>query len=196
MEQEPKAPETQEQNGSVADTTSQEPKEHMIPKSRFDEVNTKYQELKTWREQQEKKQAEEQGQFKELAEKREQELAELREQHASEKRQTAIMRELQKLNPSNLDAALLLVDTSKVTIDEDGTITGADEAVKAVQELAPEFFTKTPPSDVGNPSGGNPDKGAKAKTYRASQLNDSKFVAENLEDIKKAEAEGRIKYDE
>lgn len=183
------APET---NGSEADTSPQtEPKEIMLPKARFDEVNTKYKEVKARLDEIETRTAEEQGKFKELAEKREQELQELREKYTGEKRQTAVMRELQKLNPSNLDAALRLVDMSKVSVDDDGTITGADEAVKAVQQFAPEFFTKVPPSDVGVKTS---TQATQSRKFKLSEIRDPNFRAANWEEIDKAEKEGRIDY--
>lgn len=163
----------------------------MLPKARFDEVNSKYKEAKAQLDAIQIKTAEEQGQFKELAEKREKELNELREKYTGEKRQTAIMRELQKLNPSNLDAALRLVDLEKVTVEDDGTITGADEAVQAVQQFAPEFFTKTPPSDVGVKT---PAGSTQSRRFKLSDIRDPKFRAENWEEIDKAEKEGRIDY--
>lgn len=185
----PNAPET---NGSEDETSPQEEqKEIMLPKARFDEVNSKYKEVKARLDEIETKTAEEQGKFKELAEKRDQELRELREKYTGEKRQTAIMRELQKLNPSNLDAALRLVDMEKVTVEDDGTITGADEAVKAVQSFAPEFFTKVPPSDVGVKT---PTQATQSRKFKLSEIRDPKFRAENWDEIDKAEKEGRIDY--
>lgn len=60
------------------------------------------------------------------------------------------------LNP---DAAFKLADLSDVEVDDDGNVSGVDEAIKALQKSDDYLFGKTKGGSVGNPSnpgGGDP----------------------------------------
>lgn len=59
----------------------------------------------------------------------------------------------------NPDSAFKLADLAEVAVDDDGNVTGVDEAVKALQKSDPYLFGKAQGGPVGNPSnpgGGNP----------------------------------------
>lgn len=107
--------------------------------------------------------------------------------------QKSLVVEAQKLNPANIDAVLRLVDTSSLEIDDEGNVSGVEEALKTVQESVPQLFTVNPPKNAGRDSG-SPDGGAGARIYKESELMNSDFVAKNLKDIEEAKKEGRIRY--
>lgn len=59
------------------------------------------------------------------------------------------------LDVKQIDAALKLADLSEVEVDENGTVTGIEEVIKATIEAYP-FLKGTVNSDVGGGAGGNP----------------------------------------
>jgi len=186
----PVAPESKE------DVKIEQPVENSpapIPYDRFKEVNSKYQETKQQLEEYEKQKAIEQGKYKELAEKYENELKSYREQVNTERVNSAITAELAKHSPSNLDVVKRLVDMGSVTVGEDGTIEGLSQAIEKVKSEVPQLFTTQPPANAGVKVGTEP---VGLPYFKESQLTDSSFVAANLKEIEKAQAEGRIKLGE
>jgi len=163
--------------------------EIMIPKSRFDEVNKKYKQYQSQFEASDKAKAEEQGTWKELAEKNEKELKELKASLQSTNVISALTKEVAKLNPVNIDAVIKLVDQNQLTYD-DGKVSGIEEALRQVQEQVPQLFTTEPPKNLGINKGNPASTGA--IYYKKSQLSDPAFVAQNIEELDKARIEGRI----
>ena len=115
----------------------------MIAKHRFDEVNSELKKLRAWRKQQEEKKskAEEkrlasQKKFEELAEKRKKERDEAVKKFQEAQINNKIQSEATSKGIKDLDAALKLVDKSKITVEDD-EIKGVDEAVGKLLENKP-----------------------------------------------------------
>lgn len=75
-------------------------------------------------------------------------------------RNSAILDGLAKHKPRDAKMLAKLLDDSKITNADDGTISGLDEQVEALKESSPFLFSDTP-----DPRGGNPDAGSGGKEF-------------------------------
>lgn len=159
--------------------------------------SSKYDKVESEKTEAEKKALEEQGKFKELNEKVSSENATLKEQIKALTTNQQLTTKLAPLGVVDLDAALKLVDRSKITIGDDGTITGIDEAIESLKtEKAYLFNANGSTQQVGSNTNSNNGQGnSNVATFKRSQLNDPKFYAENREAILKAAAAGQIEDD-
>ena len=173
-------------------TQTEETKTISIPKSRFDEVNRERKQLQAKLAEIEKKQAEEKGNYKELATKYETELNELKNSYKQAKIQSAVTSEASRYNPQDIDVVMKFIDQDSI-LDESGDINTqalASEFTRLKTEM-PYLFKDSRIQNAGNSSGGNPEK-SNAPIFKESQLRDSDFVARNLKEITEATKEGRI----
>lgn len=145
----------------------------------------------------EQKKLEEQGQFKELVGKKDAKIGELTQQIQTMQVNQALTGLLVKEGVVDLDAALKLVDRSKIKIGDDGTITGAEDAFNALKTDKAYLFnggggtsSLGAASNAGN--GGGTNQPAK---FKRSQLSDTAFYKEHREEIHKALAAGLIEDD-
>ena len=171
---------------------TEETKTISIPKSRFDEVNRERKQLQAKLAEIEKKQAEEQGNYKELATKYETELNELKNSYKQAKIQSAVTSEASRYNPQDIDVVMKFIDQDSI-LDESGDINTqalSSEFTRLKTEM-PYLFKDSKIQNAGNSSGGNPEK-SNAPIFKESQLRDSDFVARNLKEITEATKEGRI----
>lgn len=171
---------------------TEETKTINIPKSRFDEVNRERKQLQAKLAEIEKKQAEEHGNYKELATKYETELNELKNSYKQAKIQSAVTSEASRYNPQDIDVVMKFIDQDSI-LDESGDINTqalASEFTRLKTEM-PYLFKDSRIQNAGNSSGGNPEK-SNAPIFKESQLRDSDFVARNLKEITEATKEGRI----
>lgn len=155
---------------------------------RFKELTEAAQELKKLKETEDsrkEKELKEQGKFKELAEKAQQEKEEALKQFQTQKIDNALTLAASKLGVGDLEAALKLVDRSKITIDEaSGAIKGAEESMKELVDSKPYLKSETQKVVVGSPS--NPTGDGGVKKFTLSQIEDPTFYAEHKDDILKA----------
>lgn len=94
--------------------------------------------------------------YQKLLEKRDTELAEAKTRASELQLQVAIEREAVKAGVTDTEAAIKLIDRSKVQVDKDGNITGAADAVKALVEARPYLITGKVSVNIGN--GTNPEQ--------------------------------------
>ena len=175
---------------------------------RFKELNdakkkaeTKLAALKSQQQKAEEADLKEKEKYKELYEGAEKKLGELQAKQAQMVREHAIVSAAVKAGAQNPNDIVKLIDSDAVTVAEDGTVSGAEEAVTALlKEKA--YLVGT--GDDGKPknigAGINPDAGAGAKpTYKMSDLQkkmqDHAWYKEHKDEIEAAEQEGRIDYD-
>ena len=153
-------------------------------------------ELETAAKQAEEQNLVEQKKFEELAKMREQERDEAISKVSSLQINTKLLSEAVKQGAIDTEAVLALIDRAKVTIDKDGNVQGAEEAVKAILEAKPFLKGK---GGQANPigSGSNPGDGTSTtpKKFKASQLNDPVFWKENEKDILAAIKSGQVEMD-
>lgn len=137
----------------------------------------------------------EQGKLQELLDKKTQELDSLKTQMTSQKVDMAIQAEAMKTGVVDVEAALKLIDKSKVTISDDGQVSGVADAVKSLIEAKPYLAGKGTTTTVGQGSNPGGDGNSVPKKFKASQLKDVKFFRENEADIMKAMKLGLIEDD-
>jgi hypothetical protein len=159
---------------------------------KFDQAQQKATEAET-------KALEEQGKFKELSEKQSATISELQTKLQTSTVNQAVTNKLAPLGVVDLEAALALIDRSKIEVAEDGSISGVDEAIEALKTGKAYLFNQgggTTNPTVGTPS--NPGNGSGTSgpaKFKRSQLRDPKFYNENREAILKAQAAGEIEDD-
>lgn len=174
---------------------------------RFKELNEKAKEadkLKKAQDDAEKKTLEEQGKWQEIAKKSEEKANTLTQQLQQQAQNSSLLIEAQKAGVSDLDAALKLVDRASVSVDENGTVTGSAEAIKALVEAKPYLVGGKPQVKIGsasNPANSQTGDNAAQTTadgkriYKLTEIQDVKFYRENAADIKLAMKEGRMQND-
>lgn len=143
----------------------------------------------------EKKRLAEQGKYKELADKAKAEAEAAKNQVADLTLKNSIQAEAVKLGIVDPEAAALLVDRSKIKV-ENGTAEGVKEALESLVESKPYLKGTAPQAPVGSPS--NPSPGATeggTKKFKASQLQDPVFWKENEKDILAAINAGLVEDD-
>jgi hypothetical protein len=179
---------------SIEDVKIEQPEETApapIPYDRFRQVNQEKQQLKAQLEQIERERLSEQGKYKELAEKTTQELESYKQQVNTERVTSAVLSELAKHNPQNVDVVKRLVDITSISVNDDGSIIGVEQAIAKVREEVPQLFTVAPPSNAGVKV---PQEQVAGRQFKLSELQDPDFRTKNWEEIEKAQAEGRIDY--
>lgn len=144
----------------------------------------------------EKKALEEQGKWKELAEKREQEANAAKQQAKDLALKNTIQAEAAKLGIVDVEAAAVLIDKTGVTVADDGTVTGAAEALTKLLEAKP-YLKGTPQQQpVGSPSNPNPTQTeGGAKSFKLSQIQDHEFYKKNEKEIAEAFKLGLVEDD-
>lgn len=185
----------QNQNNPVQD-------DKMIPKHRFDEVNTKLTELEKWKADQEAAQRtkeeedlKKKGEFETLANKNKAEADQAKAELQTERVNNAIAREAAKQGIQDLDAATKLIDRSLVKVDKDGQITGIEEAVNGLVTSRPYLKNGVPQPNLGG--GTNPPNGGNNQTprFKHSQLMDPVFYRANEKEITEALKLGLVEDD-
>lgn len=147
----------------------------------------------------ENKRLEDNKEFETLAESRKTELETAQGQIKTMRIDQALTNKLVPEGVVDLEAALKLVDRSKITIDDNGVVSGIDEVLTSLKTEKTYLFnnTGTPPDPSlgtpSNPTGGTPPTGP-AK-FKRSQLRDPKFYTEHRDEIIKAQAAGLIEDD-
>lgn len=130
----------------------------------------------------EKKVLVEQGKFKELAEKAQQEAAAATTKYQTAMVDNKIQAEAAKVGVVDLDAVLKLIDRSSVKVNDDGTISGVEEAVKSLLDSKPFLKGKSGSVTIGSPTNPSPDTSG-MKKFKLSQLRDPVFYRANEKDI-------------
>lgn len=177
----------------VTEAPVQETKQEIqIPKSRFDEVNKKLKETVAKLTEFETKVAEEQGNWKQLAETREEKLKEIENRYRQSNLEKSLIQEAVKYNPHDITAVMKFIETDNVT-DENGevNITGLTSELSRIKTQMPYLFKAETTSNAGNANGGNSSTSS-GVIFKESQLQDSDFVAKNITAIAEAKKEGRI----
>lgn len=175
--------------------------DEMIPKHRFDEVNQKAKELEKWKSEQEAKAkaAEEEilkkkGEFETLAKQKEEENNTLKAQLQTQRIDNLLTIEAGKAGAVDVSDVLKLIDRSGITVNEDGSVTGAAEAVTALLTAKPHLKGSGQVPTVGSPTNPN-DQTQGVRRFKRSELLDHEFYTANEKEIMKAFALGMIDDD-
>lgn len=105
----------------------------------------------------------------------------------------AIMAEASKLGIKDLDAAIKLIDRSKISVDDNGAVSGVVEAVAALAAEKPYLTSETVKKPIG--SGSNPPGSNQDYDFTMSQIGDPIFYRANEAAIKVALSKNRVKED-
>ncbi len=175
--------------------------------SRIKDALAAEKELKKIREDQSKRDEEslvEQKKFQELADKRGEEVAKLRQQLQDSAITQALSTKLVGQKTVDLDGALKLIDRNKVTINEDGVVSGVEEAIESLKTDKPYLFKNEEEQQqqvktvgaASNTQNGNSQGGGKMSFKRSEIANMShEEYQKNRQDILRAQREGRIEND-
>lgn len=141
------------------------------------------------------KQLEEQKKFEELAAKRQNRIEELETADKNNKVNLQLITKLSGLKVVDMDAALALIDRTKINVDDNG-VSGLDEAVDALKTSKAYLFEAVQPTTVGNPT--NPSNGTEVPTaamkFKRSQLT-QEFIEKNKDAVYEAANKGLIEND-
>lgn len=166
---------------------------------RLQELTAAAKELKTLKEQQQKDadaKLKNDKKFEELATKKDSELSEAK---ATIKKMTidqALTNKLVSEKVVDLDGALKLVDRSKLDVDENGNVTGVDDALSALKTEKAYLFNNQGTQNLGSASNsGNTNGGGGQMKFKQSQLKDHKFYQEHRAEILEAQRLGQIEMD-
>jgi hypothetical protein len=111
-------------------------------------------------------------------------------------RRSSVVSAAQRAGAIDPDAVLALLPEGSVTVKDDGSVTGVDEAVSALLAAKPYLVGKPPTPTPGGADGGPRAGGASTTgTFSRSQLRDSVFYAANRAEIQRAVKAGNITND-
>ena len=177
--------------------------EPMIPKSRLDEESTKRKELEKWKADREKadqeaeqKRLEEQGKFKELADKEKARADELETKYQKNAKVNALKLEAIKNGTLDADAVVALANLEEIKLSEDGSVdtTSVTAIIENMKANKKYLFGEGGNNNTNiGANGGAPNGGSNTTpTFKRSQLSDPKFYKDNRDAILQAQREGKI----
>jgi hypothetical protein len=144
----------------------------------------------------ERKALEDQGKWKEAAELAKAEAEKSKQTVQDLALRNSIQLAASKLGIVDVEAAAILVDRSSIKVDDNGIVSGADEALQALLTAKPYLKGAAPQQPIGtgsNPSPGQTPEGT--KKFTLSQIQDHAFYKEHEKDIMAAMAAGLVEDD-
>lgn len=143
--------------------------------------------LKAEREQADNAQLEKDKKYQELAQKHETSAKEWQSKFETSQINNKITAEAVKLGITDIDAATKLIDRAGISIAEDGTVNGVEEAVKGLAESKTYLVDKSKQVPVigspnANPADPNVGTGS-TRQFKASEISDPAFYKEHAKEI-------------
>lgn len=133
--------------------------------------------------------------FEELATKATQERDEANSKYTSQLQDNRIITEASKVGVVDIETVLKLVDRSSITVDAQGNVSGAAEAIQSLLTSKPFLKGKAGATTIGSPTNPGADTDTGAKKFKLSQLQDPVFYKENEKDIMAAYKAGLVEDD-
>ena len=133
--------------------------------------------------------------FEELATKRAQERDEIQSKYTSQLQNNRIITEASKIGVVDIDTVLQLVDRAAITVNDDGSVSGVEQALQALLAAKPFLKGKSNQAPIGSPSSPSDDANSDVKTFKLSQLQNPTFYREHEKEIEKAMLAGKIEDD-
>lgn len=133
------------------------------------------------------------GEWETVAKEKDEQLTKLQTQIKEQTINQAILQEAGKQGVTRLDLVNKLIDKQNVQINDNGEVTGVEDAVKALIETN-DFLKGETKSTVGsgsNPTSGNDD----GQSFTITQIQDPIFYQKNRDAITRAQTMGRITDD-
>lgn len=140
----------------------------------------------------EKKELEAKGEYEKLAKTAEAERDSFKTKYEQATINNAIIAKAATLGAVDMDAVIALINKGEIKVDESGTITGIEEALKTLSESKKYLFDQSKAQTrIGSPT--TPGKGNTGTgQFTRSQIQDAKFFREHEADIKAAMIAGQI----
>jgi hypothetical protein len=135
-----------------------------------------------------------QKKFEELASKRAQERDEIANKYTSSLQDNRIITEASKVGVVDIDTILKLVDRSKITVDQNGNVSGVIEAVNDLVTAKP-FLKGSSNVTIGSPTNPGAETNSGTMKFKLSQLSNPDFYREHEKDILNAYKAGQIEDD-
>lgn len=213
-----KQPNTQPQNPTVTDTTTANGNQdkaidlksltaeqlaevyenpELFKHPRFKELAQAKQELKKLQDERAKAEDEklkEQQEWQKLAEKHEKAAQKLKQQLQDREVEYQISEKARALGAVDPSAVLKLIDKGKITTNEDGTVTGVEEAVKGLLEEKKYLVGKPYTPNLGGDTNPGTETSGQMR-FKASQLQDHEFFMKYEKEIGRAQTLGLIEDD-
>ncbi len=183
----------QNQNGSGVQLTPEQ-LQAAFEHPRFKELNEKAKladKLKSDQEAAEKKRLEEAGEHQKLAEQYKGEADTFKTQLETERKTNALINAAMKIGAHDPAVVAKLVDAGSITIGDDGTVSGVDEAIKALQQSNAYLFKTGSTTQVGGGDTNSSGNGNSTE-FSATQFKDAAFYKEHQAAMDKAMTEGRV----
>lgn len=146
----------------------------------------------------EKDRLKKQEKYKELAEQQEAELKATQTKYESAVKRTAFLQAITKHKPLDVEAAYKLADIDKLTINEDGTVDGVDEAIESLVDNKAYLFDdgKGTVNKTTKPKGDATSGDDSGRKWRRSEIRELQEtpdeLAKHLPSIRKAIDNGNI----
>jgi hypothetical protein len=121
----------------------------------------------------------EEKKYTELIAEKDKQIASLTEANKAEKLNTRIIAEAQKVGTVDIEAVLRLIDRSGITYDQNGVISGVEQAVKALLDSKPYLRGQGNKPIVGSPTSPGVDGLKPGMKFKLSQLQNAKFYKEH-----------------
>jgi len=150
--------------------------------------------LKTEQQKRDDQKLKDEKKWEELSQQKETENATLKEQIKNSNINQALTAVLVKESVVDLDGALKLVDKSKISVDDNGNVSGVQEALDALKTEKAYLFNGSGQPQVGNPSNPPGSQPGGPMKYKRSQLT-QEFINANKDEVYKAMNAGLIEDD-
>lgn len=135
----------------------------------------------------------EQKKFEDLAAKKGEQVAQLEAQLQQERQNNALAAILYKEGTVDVAAALKLIDRSAIKVDDNGSVSGLDEAVANLKTSSPYLFGGQEAKPIGSATNNGQGAGDGApRRFKASEISDPAFYQANRDEILKAARAGLI----
>jgi predicted nucleic acid-binding Zn-ribbon protein len=131
------------------------------------------------------------GEFEKLNEQKDQKITELQTQLQTQTINNILTIEASKAGAVDVNAVLKLIDRSGIQIAEDGTVSGASEAVTKLFETSPYLKGSGTTPSIGDASNPN-DQNQGVRRFTLTQVKDPIFYRANEKEIDKAMMLGLI----
>lgn len=165
---------------------------------RFKSLNAKAKrvdEIEAAKQEAEKQRLIEQGKFKELAEAEKNNAESWKQKYNQSMIDNSIIASSSKLGVVDVEAAKALIDRKDIKLNDDGSVTGVEEAVKALLTSKP-YLKGSPSNNLSIGSGTSPgDQASTAQKFKLSQIKDVTFFREHEKEIMQAQKLGLIEND-
>lgn len=171
--------------------------------TRFKDLNDQAKKAKEYEAKEQKAKEEkllEDKKYTELLAEKERQLADLTSKNQTSNINQRILIEAQKASVVDSDAVLQLIDRSTITLNDDGTVAGVEEAIKKLLESKP--YLKGTGSqtnvEIGSPTApGQDNNNGQVKRFKHSQIQKMtpEEYAANEKDIQAAMRAGLVEHD-